>query len=103
MNDDTYNVYYPSGNHLEAFARFHGMKNTGQGWIVTLELLENKVFNGQAMSAGSMMVIDPRCVVVDSSGKIAYTPRPNISRIDSNFQQWLNENRDWPDRLKLAP
>jgi hypothetical protein len=47
------------------------------------------------------MVIDPRCVIVDSRNAIQYTPRLHIDRIDANFRKWLNENPDWPDRLKL--
>ena len=101
MKDDTFSIYYPSGNVLQVFARYLAHKRDGDTWHLCLEMLENKPFNGQIFNVGSIMVIDPRCVILDSTNAIQYTPRLHIDRIDANFRKWLDENPDWPDRLRL--
>jgi len=101
MKDDTFSIYYPSGNLLQVFARYIGHKRDDDTWHLCLEMLENKLFNGQMFNVGAIMVIDPRCVIIDSINAIRYTPRPNIERIDQNFRDWLDTNLDWPDRLEL--
>ena len=100
-------IYYPSGIVLSVFARYFGFVVIGEipagplGSPV-LDVLESTIINRDVISAGSAMLVDPRCVIVDENGKIVYTPRPHVNQMEKPMRDWLKQHRDWPKRLRLA-
>lgn len=72
--EDTFDLHYPSGNKIRIFARFMGLVPIGSMTGLAFDLLESAIINKQSMSAGSALVVDPRCRVVRSGGQVVFDP-----------------------------
>src|SRR5262245_41386160 len=101
MRDEKLTAYYPSGRKLEVFGRFakHGrLTHDPNGpYGVAIDVLESKIINGQAMSPGSVALIDPRCVVVGEKSGLLYNPRDHWNEFQPEMREWMEENPKWPN------
>lgn len=52
---------------------------------------------GQHMEAGSMVLIDPRCLVRDvDDGTLLYNPREHVNEMGPTFRTWMDAHPEWP-------
>lgn len=102
--DQSLTIYYPSGVVVCVFGRFlkHGTmtEKPDSPYAVAIELLETTVLNKQVISAGSIALVDPRCVVDGSETGELYSPRKYCRRFPGVMKRWMDANKDWPRRLR---
>lgn len=93
-------LYYPSGNVVEVFGNFLGLHGPPSGLAV--EVAEDVRVGDQHLTAGSVLVADPRCVCLDvETQAVLYNPREHLIRLEDNWKQWLAKNPAWPNQLEL--
>ena len=69
---------------------------------MAIENLESVVdFCEEVISPNSIMLLDPRGVIVGAESGVIYTPRPFAQDFPSEMRDWLEQNPDWPSRLNL--
>jgi hypothetical protein len=94
-------LYYPSGNVVEVLGDFKGLHGPPSGLAV--EVAEDVRVGDQVVTAGSILIADPRCVCVAvETGTVLYNPREHLIRLEPNWKEWLAQNPAWPDQLELA-
>lgn len=103
MIDERITVYWPSGETVTLFGRFtmHGPLGDEREapYGVAIEALETEMISGQALSPGSVAMVDPRCLVVGEESGVIYSPRDNYKRFPREMREWMQKNKDWPSRL----
>lgn len=89
MNIENLTIYYPSGMTATVRGELSGfLPELSGGRCVYPERHED-----------SVVVLDPRAVVVTSSGRIV-TPEPELMGHD--MKEWMKANPHWPGVLELA-
>lgn len=104
--DEVLTVYYPSGNEIKVFARFsgHGAMNKKKDspYGVFAELLESTFVNKQIMGAGSILGLDPRCVVKGEKSGLLYNGRDHHKKFEKDMRKWMVDHPEWPPKELLA-
>lgn len=105
--DEIITVFYPSGNQIMAFARFRGHgtadKKKDSPYGTMLELLESTLVNKQLLSAGSIVVLDPRCVVKGEKSGLIYNGRDHFAKFQKDMRKWMTDHPEWPPQELLTP
>lgn len=73
------------------------------GWKTpAIEVTRNLVINGQQVKKGSLLAIDPRCVITNpSTNFVYYNPRDMVGQLPDWVEPWLDEHPEWPAVLEL--
>jgi hypothetical protein len=108
MTGEELTVYYPSGKSLKVFGRFvkHGKikREENARYGVAIESLESMVVEkDNVVSAGTILLLDPRGVVRGQDSGEIYTPRPHMHDFPQETRDWMESNPDWPSRLEDKP
>ena len=102
FNEDTFVIFDPSGETLTLKAQYLGfgplIRGDSEGFPC-LVVLERTQWNEKVFEYGDPIIPDPRSVILNSTGKVIFTPRPNFLDLPEFAQSWLNANPDWPDML----
>ena len=71
-------------------------------FTVSIEVNRGMYVRGSWVAPGQVLMLDPRCVIWDEQGQMAYDPREHTADMDRNMRRWMADHPRWPPKQPPA-